>query len=224
MKKLIEIKNMYFKYDKEYVIENLDLDIYSGDYLGIIGSNGSGKSTLIKLMLGILKPSKGEILLYGKNPAIGKFTSNIGYVSQVGLSTGIDFPATVREIVMMNLYREIGLFKFSKVKHKEMVKKALQTVDMLDYEKSKFSDLSGGQQQRVMIAKAIVNNPELLILDEPTTGIDHKSVESLYSLLDNLHKNKNISIVMISHDIKKIKSHATKILELDDFSEEVIGC
>lgn len=224
MKKLIEIKNMYFKYDKEYVIENLDLDIYSGDYLGIIGSNGSGKSTLIKLMLGILKPSKGEILLYGKNPSIGKFTSNIGYVSQVGLSTGIDFPATVREIVMMNLYREIGLFKFSKVKHKEMVKKALQTVDMLDYEKSKFSDLSGGQQQRVMIAKAIVNNPELLILDEPTTGIDHKSVESLYSLLDNLHKNKNISIVMISHDIKKIKSHATKILELDDFSEEVIGC
>ena len=141
-------------------------------------------------------------------------------MAQVGLSRGMDFPATVGEIVMLNMYKEVGLFKFPKKEHREAVKKALDTVGMLDYINKSFSDLSGGQQQRVIIAKAIVNQPEVLILDEPTSGIDHQSEEILYQLLDRLNQEYNITILMISHDLKKIKEHSNKLIELDTFEKE----
>lgn len=210
MKKIIEVKNVSFKYDRDYVFENINFDIYKGDFVGIIGSNGAGKSTLIKLILGQLKADKGKILIDGVESWTGKNLQEIGYVPQVGLSRGIDFPATVEEIVMMNMYKEIGRFGFPKKEHKEKVKKALEIVDMTNFLHRKFSDLSGGQQQRVVIAKAIVNSPEILILDEPTTGIDHHSENVLYELLDKLHKEEKITIVMISHDIEKIKAHSNR--------------
>ena len=121
---------------------------------------------------------------------------------------------------MLNMYKEVGLFKFPKKEHREAVKKALDTVGMLDYINKSFSDLSGGQQQRVIIAKAIVNQPEVLILDEPTSGIDHQSEEILYQLLDRLNQEYNITILMISHDLKKIKEHSNKLIELDTFEKE----
>lgn len=217
MKKIIEVKNVSFKYDRDYVFENINFDIYKGDFVGIIGSNGAGKSTLIKLILGQLKADKGKILIDGVEPWTGKNLQEIGYVPQVGLSRGIDFPATVEEIVMMNMYKEIGRFGFPKKEHKEKVKKALEIVDMTNFLHRKFSDLSGGQQQRVVIAKAIVNFPEILILDEPTTGIDHHSENVLYELLDKLHKEEKITIVMISHDIEKIKAHSNKLIRIEDF-------
>lgn len=217
MKKIIEVKNVSFKYDRDYVFENINFDIYKGDFVGIIGSNGAGKSTLIKLILGQLKADKGKILIDGVEPWTGKNLQEIGYVPQVGLSRGIDFPATVEEIVMMNMYKEIGRFGFPKKEHKEKVKKALEIVDMTNFLHRKFSDLSGGQQQRVVIAKAIVNSPEILILDEPTTGIDHHSENVLYELLDKLHKEEKITIVMISHDIEKIKAHSNKLIRIEDF-------
>lgn len=217
MKKIIEVKNVSFKYDRDYVFENINFDIYKGDFVGIIGSNGAGKSTLIKLILGQLKADKGKILIDGVEPWTGKNLQEIGYVPQVGLSRGIDFPATVEEIVMMNMYKEIGRFGFPKKEHKEKVKKVLEIVDMTNFLHRKFSDLSGGQQQRVVIAKAIVNSPEILILDEPTTGIDHHSENVLYELLDKLHKEEKITIVMISHDIEKIKAHSNKLIRIEDF-------
>ena len=217
MKKIIEVKKVSFKYDRDYVFENINFDIYKGDFVGIIGSNGAGKSTLIKLILGQLKADKGKILIDGVEPWTGKNLQEIGYVPQVGLSRGIDFPATVEEIVMMNMYKEIGRFGFPKKEHKEKVKKALEIVDMTNFLHRKFSDLSGGQQQRVVIAKAIVNSPEILILDEPTTGIDHHSENVLYELLDKLHKEEKITIVMISHDIEKIKAHSNKLIRIEDF-------
>lgn len=220
MDKLIEVNNVSFKYDRDYVFENINFDIYKGDFVGIIGSNGTGKSTLIKLILGQLKPDKGNILVDGVDVSSGKNLHGIGYVPQVGLSRGIDFPATVEEIVMMNMYKEIGRFKFPKKEHREKVKKALKIVDMEGFIKRKFSELSGGQQQRVVIAKAIVNSPEILILDEPTTGIDHHSENVLYELLDKLHSEKEITIVMISHDIEKIKEHSNRLIRIEDFEEE----
>lgn len=219
MKKLIEVKNVSFKYDKDYVFENINFDVYKGDFVGIIGSNGAGKSTLIKLILGQLKADKGKVLIDGIEPCMGKNLQEIGYVPQVEFSRGIDFPSTVEEIVMMNMYKEIGRFRFPKKKHKEKVKKALDIVDMTDFIHRKFSDLSGGQQQRVVIAKAIVNSPEILILDEPTTGIDHHSEGVLYELLDKLNREKEITIVMISHDIEKIKAHSNKLIKIEDFEE-----
>lgn len=220
MDKIIEVKDVSFKYDKEYVLENVSFDINKGEFVGIIGANGTGKSTLIKLILGILKPDMGSILVNGNNPMKSKSLENVGYVPQVGLSRGIDFPATVTEIVMMNMYKDIGLFRFPNKKHVNRAIEVLDIVEMSQFAKKKFSDLSGGQQQRVVIAKAIVNKPDILILDEPTTGIDHKSEKALYELLDNLNKDKEITIVMISHDVEKIKRHSSKIIEIESFFSE----
>ncbi|WP_304196034.1 metal ABC transporter ATP-binding protein [Peptostreptococcus stomatis] len=221
MEKIIEIKNMSFKYDKDFILKNINLDVFRGDFLGIVGSNGAGKSTLIKLILGQLKPNSGSLNLFGSPAWSCKKIGRVGYVAQIGLSRGMDFPATVGEIVMLNMYREVGMFRFPKKEHIEAVRRALDTVGMLDYINRSFSDLSGGQQQRVIIAKAIVNQPEVLILDEPTSGIDHRSEEILYQLLDRLNKEENITILMISHDLNKIKLHSNRLIELDSFEKEV---
>lgn len=222
MDKIVEVSNVSFKYDKEFIFKNISFDISKGDFVGLIGANGTGKSTLIKLMLGQLKPDEGYIKIYGENPINNKNLNKVGYVPQVGLSRGIDFPATVSEIVMLNMYKEIGFLRFPKKKHKEKVLDALDVVGMKKFADRKFSELSGGQQQRVIIAKAIVSNPEILILDEPTTGIDHKSEKALYELLEKLHNESNIAIVMISHDIEKIKKKSNKLIEIENFySEEV---
>ncbi len=215
MNKIIEVKDLSFKYDRDYIFENLNFDIYEGDFVGIIGANGAGKSTLIKLILGQLRPTNGNVRIYGEDPQLAKCLSSVGYVPQVGRSRGMDFPARVSEIVMMNMYQEIGLFRFVKKHHKESVRRALEMVGMEDFENRRFSDLSGGQQQRVVIAKAIVNKPKILIMDEPTTGIDKKSEIVLYDLLKMLQEKENLTIVMISHDIEKIKKCSNKIVELE---------
>lgn len=222
MEKIIEVKNVSFKYDKEYILKNVNFDVNKGDFIGIIGANGTGKSTLIKLILGILKPDLGEVKINGVNPDKIKSINSIGYVPQVGLSRGIDFPATVTEIVMMNMYKEIGLFRFPKKAHIKKAKDILNIVGMSDFHNKRFCDLSGGQQQRVVIAKAMVNNPEILVLDEPTAGIDNKSEIVLYELLDKLHSERKITIVMISHDLEKIKKHSNKLIEIESFSGEEV--
>jgi len=215
MKKIIEVKNLSFKYDKEYVFKNLTFDVCEGDFVGIIGSNGAGKSTLIKLILGQLKPTEGAVSIYGHDPLQAKCLSSVGYVPQVGGSRGMDFPAKVSEIVMMNMYQKIGMFRFVKKHHRETVRQALELVGMQDFENRRFSDLSGGQKQRVVIAKAIVNRPSILIMDEPTAGIDKQSEVVLYDLLAKLQEKENMTIVMISHDIEKIKKCSNKIVELE---------
>lgn len=220
MEKIIEVKNLSYGYDRDFIFENVNFDIYRGDFVGIIGANGTGKSTLIKLILGQLKPDKGSVKFMNNDSYNSKILGKIGYVPQVGISRGIDFPATCEEIVMMNLYKEIGRFRFPNKRHKEMVEKALKIVSMEDMKDKRFSEMSGGQQQRVVIAKAIVNNPEVLILDEPTTGIDHKSELVLYELLEKLYTENKITIVMISHDIEKIKKYASKLIKLDDYQTE----
>ncbi|WP_101773896.1 metal ABC transporter ATP-binding protein [Peptostreptococcus faecalis] len=223
MEKIVDVKDVYFKYDKEYILKNFSMEVDKGDYVGVIGSNGSGKSTLIKLILGQINLQKGEIYLFGKDIKNIKQIDRVGYVPQVGLSRGIDFPATVEEIVMMNLYKEIGFLRLPKKEHKEKVKKVLEDVDMLSYKDKKFADLSGGQQQRVIIAKAIVNDPLLLILDEPTTGIDHKSEKLIYDLFEKLHKERKMTIIMISHDLENVRKYTNKVIELRAFCDEE-GC
>lgn len=215
MDKIIEVKDLSFKYDRDYIFKNLSFDVHEGDFVGIIGANGAGKSTLIKLILGQLKPTGGSVSIYGEDPLLSRTLSSVGYVPQVGRSRGLDFPAKVSEIVMMNMYQEIGIFRFVKKDHKEAVRRALCMVGMEDFENRRFSDLSGGQQQRVVIAKAIVNKPKILIMDEPTSGIDKKSELVLYDLLKMLQDKENITIVMISHDVEKMKKRSNKIVELE---------
>ena len=211
MKNVISIENVSFSYNKENVLQDIIMYINEGDFVGIVGCNGSGKTTLMKLLIGQIKPSKGKIRLFNEELSKSKDLDKIGYVPQISLSTSQTFPATVEEVVMTNLYSKIGFMKFPKKEHKEKVKKTLELVNMEKYSKKMIGNLSGGQQQRVMIAKALVSDQKIIILDEPTTGIDASSEKSLYEILHKLNKESNITIIIVSHDIEKISQYTNKI-------------
>ena len=216
MKNIISVENVSFAYNKENVLQDIIMYVDEGDFVGIVGCNGSGKSTLMKLLIGQLTPSKGKIKLFNEELSKSKDLNKIGYVPQISLSSNATFPATVEEIVMTNLYSKIGFMKFPKKEHKEKVKEVLKKVNMQDYSKRLIGNLSGGQQQRVMIAKALVSDPKVIILDEPTTGIDAASEKSLYALLNKLNKESKITIIIVSHDFKKISQYTNKIFVVEN--------
>lgn len=203
--KHIVLDNVSFGYENGYILEDVNLTIQKGDYAGIIGPNGTGKSTLIKLILGLLPVKKGKIEI-----SKGK----IGYVPQVGLAVKADFPATVKETVMLNLYPEIGLFRRAKEHHYDMAERALELAGMKEYGDRLISRLSGGQQQRVLIAKSLVNNPDILILDEPIAGVDAESEGNFYKLLLRLNQQNNITILMVTHNIHNVCKDLNKVYEV----------
>ncbi|WP_303939308.1 metal ABC transporter ATP-binding protein, partial [Veillonella infantium] len=166
---MLSIEHLYFSYQGQppYVLNDLNLHIHSGDYISIVGDNGSGKSTLLRLILGFLKPVKGSIK---------RDTNNIRYVSQKNDFSHAGFPITVKEI--LDSYR-----KLLKIKDKNEVNRVLELTNMTEFKDRLISKLSGGQAQRVSIARALIGNPDLIILDEPSTGIDRKNQEGIYSLL-----------------------------------------
>ncbi|OZM57708.1 zinc ABC transporter ATP-binding protein [Lottiidibacillus patelloidae] len=209
--KVLEISNVTYRYDDRNVIEDVSLTINRGDFLGLVGPNGSGKSTLIKIILGLIKPDKGTVLLFGENQDKFKQWQKIGYVSQKANSFNSGFPATVFEVVAMGLVGKKGLFSFQSSKDKKLIDEAIETVGMSAFKKRNIGELSGGQQQRVFIARALVSDPELLILDEPTVGVDNQHVQSFYKLLTNLNRNKGITLLLVSHDVGVISEKVTNV-------------
>ena len=198
------------------MLDEVSTTIADGDFLGIVGPNGSGKSTLLKIFLGLLKPQKGTIKVFDTD--INKFNQwgKIGYIPQKATSFNQGFPATVEEVVSANLYPMVGLAGRISKAHRERVEVALQTVGMLEYKKRIIGRLSGGQQQRVFIAKALVSNPLVIFMDEPTVGIDQKSEESFYELMDSLNKTKGITLVIVTHDIGAIDRRVNRVLCLSE--------
>lgn len=210
-KNIIEIKNLSFAYNQELVLKNINLNIHSGDYVGVIGPNGGGKTTLLKIMVGLLKPLKGEVRLFGKNIRDFKDWSKIGYVPQNATNFDLQFPATVEEVVEMGCYARIGLLHSPTLQDKKIVFDALQKVEMLEYKDRLIGDLSGGQQQRVFIARALASRPEVIFLDEPTVGVDLKTQEQFYILLKKLNQTLGLTLVLISHDIDVVAHEATEL-------------
>ncbi|RHW41040.1 metal ABC transporter ATP-binding protein [Neobacillus notoginsengisoli] len=208
---IIEIKGLSYRYEKENVLENIYLTVPKGAFLGIVGPNGSGKSTLLKLILGLLQPQSGVIRLFGKE--IRDFTEweKIGYVSQKANSFNSGFPATVHEVVSSGLTSKLGLFRFMGAKEREKVHQALKAVGMANFSGKNIGELSGGQQQRVFIARALVSEPELLILDEPTVGVDAQHVSAFYEMLEELNINKGITLLLVTHDIGTISEKVTHV-------------
>jgi hypothetical protein len=215
MQNIINIENVSFSYGNFHVLNDINLKISKSEIVGIIGSNGAGKTTLIKLLIGSLTPDKGNIEIHGSNVKKICKSHTIGYVSQSQDKNNIVFPATVFEIVMMNLYMDIGLLRFPNKTHKQKVMDALKLVGMEDYKDKMIHNLSGGQRQRVMIAKSIVSMPSILILDEPTTGVDESSSKMIYELLQTLNKKLNLTIIMISHDIKNLRKYSTNMYGIE---------
>ena len=217
MESIISIKNVSFSYSGGVnVLENLSFDIYKKDFIAIIGANGSGKSTLLKLILKELNPSDGEIFISSTNIKNFKEWDTIGYVPQINAGNIPGFPITALEIVTLNLYNKMGFFKFSRKSHIELVKRALSQVNMLDFANTPMNKMSGGQQQRIMIAKSLINNPKILIFDEPTTGIDKESKDQLFKILTHLNRIHGITILLVTHELEIMKDNLTKVVEIRD--------
>lgn len=208
---IVEVQDLFYRYDKENVLEDINLSIQKGSFLAIVGPNGSGKSTLLKLMLGLIKPQKGLIRLFGEDISKFRDQHKIGFVSQKANSFNTGFPATVFEVVASGLTKKLGLFKFLKKSDHDKIKEAIESVGMGDFLDRNIGELSGGQQQRVFIARALVSDPELLILDEPTVGVDAKNVNSFYEMLDSLNKNNGITLLLVTHDIGTISDKVTDV-------------
>lgn len=211
MQPIIEIKQLFYRYEKDTVLENINLTVPDGSFLAIVGPNGSGKSTLLKLILGLLKPQNGEIFLFGQEISKFKAWQQIGYVSQKANSFNTGFPATVFEVVSSGLTKKLGMFKFFKKEHSQIVLDALEAVGMKRFHNRNIGELSGGQQQRVFIARALVSEPRLLILDEPTVGVDAENVNAFYQMLDDLNKNRGITLLLVTHDIGTISDKVTHV-------------
>lgn len=200
--KLVEIENLTVNYDGILALDKVSLSIEERDFLGIIGPNGAGKTTLFSCMLGLLNNYQGEIRFFGTNIRKSKqYLHQIGYVPQKPIFEK-NFPATVEEVIGM------GLTKNQKA---ETIDKVLQKVWLHELSHRRIGDLSGGQQQRVFIAKALANDPQILILDEPVAGIDSQSKDLFYQILLDLNKKDNITIIWSSHDLDAVAKLATKV-------------
>ena len=219
MEKIVELKNINFGYNpKENTIKNINFDVYRGDFISIIGTNGIGKSTILKLILAEEKINSGEIKLFSENIKQFKNWSKIGYLEQNSYYKVLNFPATVYEIIMSNMFSNIGLFKLPNKNHHKKVVEILELLNIENLKNKMISKLSGGQIQKVFLARTLVQEPELLILDEPTTAIDADSTNTIYNILTKLNKEKNTTIIMVTHDLKYVSLISSKILCFEEDS------
>ncbi len=203
---IIEIKNIWFAYNGQTVLEDVSLDIRQGDFIAMIGPNGGGKTTLLKLMLGLLRPNKGAIRVLGDPTA--KASHHIGYVSQ-DVHINRSFPITAIDVVLMGKLEPGKRWAKSSVQDRTDALDALERLEIADYESCKIGELSGGQRQRVFIARALVTQPKVLLLDEPTASIDAKGQAEFYRLLKEL--NKDITILVVSHDLVAISTYVKSV-------------
>lgn len=205
-KPLISIRDLGVCYDSVTALEHVSLDIYADDFIGIIGPNGGGKSTLVKAIMGIV-PHSGKIeyscaLLHGKKP-------HIGYLPQIS-TFDKEFPISVREVVMSGLQAERGMWRRYSREERALVEETLEHASLADLGDRSIGELSGGQLQRVMLCRAIISEPKLLVLDEPTNFVDNRFENELYNLLH--HLSEQMAIVMVSHDIGTISSVVRSIV------------
>jgi len=210
MTKSIDIRNLTVTLSGREILSDINLDLEEGKFLGIVGPNGGGKTTFLRVILGLVKPSAGEVLVLGKEPKEMVKRGAFGYLPQ-HLNVDPDFPATARDVALMGLAGRAGLFRRPSGKDIQKAEEMLATMGMSGYENHTFGSLSGGQQQRVSIARALISDPKLLILDEPSTGIDVVGQEDFYHLLKGIQKRLDLSIIMVSHDIGVISTYVDEI-------------
>jgi zinc transport system ATP-binding protein len=212
---IIEVRDVSFSYGAVEALKSITLDIHRGDYLGMIGPNGAGKTTLIKIMLGLIKPDTGNIKMFGQDIEHFRDWSKIGYVYQKTTSFDINFPATVQEVVLMGRYPRRGLLRRLTKSDRQFAREALEQVNMWPLKDRLIGDLSGGQQQRVFIARALASQPEVIFLDEPTTGVDLKAQDEFYALLRKLNREFGMTLILVTHDVERIYQEAMHIACVD---------
>ncbi|MFN4218734.1 MAG: metal ABC transporter ATP-binding protein [Candidatus Bipolaricaulia bacterium] len=207
---VIETEDLWFSYGAEPVLEDVSLTVTRGDVLGLIGPNGSGKTTLLKLILGLLTPQRGTIRLFGQELSRFRERARVSYVRQRSWDFERNFPASVEELVRMGRVPRLrwGLWRETDT---AAVERAMRAVHIEELRARPISALSGGQQQRVFLARALAQEPDLLLLDEPTAAVDPQVEAEFYELLAQLNRQQSLTIVLVSHDIEAIVKQVTKI-------------
>lgn len=220
---IIEVSNLSFSYENEAVLNNINFKINKNDFIVLAGNNGSGKSTLLKILIGELKSFKGDVKIFNENINDFKDWKRVGYVPQISRDNSTNFPISVKEMILLNLYFDFNKFNLPKPRHFRIVNDTIASFNLKEFANKNFNELSGGQKQRVMIAKAMVHNPELLIFDEPTVGVDAESKKNFFELIEHLHKYHDITIILVTHetDMSKKINHRKFILEEKELREDV---
>ena len=231
---IIEVKNFSYYLNNNKILENINLKVQRGDYTAIVGPNGGGKTTLIRSILGLGQKintrQSGEINLFSQKLSNFKDWKKIGFVPQRAIEFDNTFPATVYEVVKMAISSSFYNFWTNTKVQKEKIESVLKQMNILELKERRIGNLSGGQKQRVMIARALITEPELLILDEPYAGVDTKSQKSFYNILSKLNQKKQITILFITHDVGMIQDNINSIIAVnktilkDENPEAIFNC
>lgn len=219
---LSSMRNVVFGYGNEPVIDNLSLDIHTGQFIGITGPNGAAKTTMLKLMLGLLRPWSGTISLNKELEDNGKLI--IGYVPQQVASFNAGFPSKVIELVRSGCYSRLGLFRRFTSEQEHIVERSLKQVDMWEFRNRKIGELSGGQKQRICIARALAQRPQVLVLDEPTTGMDLASRTGFYQLMRHYVSQHGRTVIMVTHGLEETNSYLDSVISLERKENEGWKC
>jgi len=208
---VIELEHVYVAYRDVVVLEDVTFHVRRGEFVGIIGPNGSGKTTLLKTILGLVRPVKGTVKVFGIPPwELNGERHRIGYVPQIA-EIDLRFPIHVADVVMMGRYGRIGLIRHPGPADREAVQRAMELVGIADLAHRQIGELSGGQRQRAFVARALAAEPELLLLDEPTTGFDVLMAEGFYELLHQLHRQLDLTVVLVSHDVGVVSQYVNQV-------------
>jgi len=207
---ILNVRKISARYNGRFALENITFHLHAGERVAVVGPNGAGKSTLFKVVAGVMQPVSGEVNVYGSKPRGHVCIAYIPQRSQVDWS----FPVSVADVVMMGRIAKLGLLGWPKKRDREIVNQALRTVNLLDLSKRQISQLSGGQQQRMFIARALAQEAELMLMDEPLSGLDAPSQENILSLLEELKRQK-VTVMVATHDLEQAAEHFDRIMLLN---------
>ncbi len=211
----VEAAHVSFAYGRHAALQNVSFAIPEGSYVGIVGPNGGGKTTMLKILLGFLRPSSGTVSVLGRSPEQARKSGAIGYVPQRIVQTDVPFPATVEEVVRSGRVPRAGIGRRLGAEDIAQARQAMEKTGVSHLRDRLIGTLSGGERQKVFIARALAAQPRILILDEPTTGVDAASQEEFYALLKKLHTEMTLTILFVSHDIDVIARKADFVLALN---------
>lgn len=211
-KTIVEINDVTVRYPNGVLaLDGISIDVKEKDLIALLGPNGAGKSTLLKVILGLIRPTSGSVKLFGSQELI-KNLKYVGYIPQSAQARDPNVPFSVYETVMLGRTPQVGLFHGVGAKDRQKVEEALKLFGIYELKDRKIGQLSGGQSQRVFLAKAMVAEPKLLLLDEPTSGVDTTSKSEFYATLERLNKEREITVILSSHDVGVITKIANKVL------------
>ncbi len=206
---VLEFDEVWFAYDGEMAVQDITFSVTKGEFMAVLGPNGSGKTTLLRLALGLVKPQRGAVRIFGQDPRSFSEWSRVGYVPQRVEAVQNRFPATAREVVSYGLYRGFDPLRVFRRQPNREIEEALELVGIPELADRRVSDMSVGQQQRMLIARALIRQPELLLMDEPVAGVDAAGQEAFHALVRRLNSEMGMTVMLISHDIGAVMREAT---------------